>query len=59
MLGTFVGAIIGELTAEQTGIRDTMKPAVWATIGRVVGTTSKVGIAMAMWLALSVSAFWP
>ena len=59
IVGTFVGAIIGELTAEQTGIKDTMKPAAWATIGRVVGTTSKVGIAMAMWLVLTVSAFWP
>ena len=30
----------------------------WATIGRVLGTMSKIGIAMAMWIALSVSAFW-
>ncbi len=59
VMGTFVGAIIGELTIEQSTVRGTVKPAVWATIGRVVGTTSKVGIAMAMWLALSVSAFWP
>jgi hypothetical protein len=36
-----------------------MKPAIGATIGRVVGTTSKVGIAIAAWLMLSISAFWP
>ena len=59
VMGTFVGAIIGELTAEKSTVKGTMKPALWATIGRVVGTTSKVGIAMAMWLALSVAAFWP
>lgn len=59
VLGTFVGAVIGELTVEQATVRGTMRPAVWATIGRVLGTTTKVGIAMAMWLVLTVSAFWP
>ena len=52
-------ALVGELTGGQTTIKGTMKPAIGATIGRVVGTTSKVGIAIAMWLVLSVSAFWP
>ncbi len=59
VLGTFVGAIVGELTAEQSTLKGSMKPAIGATIGRVLGTTGKIGIAMAMWLALSVSAFWP
>lgn len=59
ILGTFAGAIIGELTAEQSTIKGSMKPAIGATIGRVLGTMGKIGIAMAMWMALSVSAFWP
>ena len=58
VLGTFVGAIIGELTAEQSTIKGSMKPAIGATIGRVLGTMGKIGIAMAMWMALSVSAFF-
>ena len=58
ILGTFVGAIIGELTAEQATIQGSMKPAIGATIGRVLGTMGKVGIAMAMWMVLSVSAFF-
>jgi uncharacterized protein YqgC (DUF456 family) len=59
VLGTFVGAIIGELTVEQATVKGSMKPAIGATIGRVVGTTSKVGITIAVWLMLSISAFWP
>jgi len=59
VLGTFVGAIIGELTADEATVKGSVKPAIGATIGRVLGTVGKVGIAMAMWLTLSVSAFWP
>jgi len=60
VLGTFAGAILGELSAgENATLGRTMRPALWATIGRVVGTSSKVGIAIVMWLTLSASAFWP
>lgn len=59
VLGTFVGAVVGELTAEQATVGGSMKPAVGATIGRVVGTGSKVGITIVVWLMLSVDAFWP
>lgn len=59
VLGTFVGAVIGELSVRDATLRGSMKPAIGATIGRVLGTTSKVGIAMAMWLVLTVSAYWP
>ena len=58
VLGTFVGAIIGELTAEQSTIKGSMKPAIGATIGRVLGTMGKIGIALAMWMTLSVDAFF-
>jgi len=59
VLGTFVGAVVGELTAEHATIKGSMKPAIGATIGRVLGTTAKLGIAMAMWMTLTVAAFWP
>ena len=59
VLGTFVGAMIGEFSGEEATVKGSMKPAIGATIGRIVGTTSKVGITIAVWLALSVSAFWP
>ena len=59
VVGTFVGALVGELSAERATVSGSMKPAIGATIGRVIGTTSKVGIGIAMWLGLTVSAFWP
>ena len=40
-------------------MKDSVKPAFGATVGRVVGTASKLGITIAMWLVLSIFAFWP
>ena len=68
VLGTLVGAIVGSfagaLIAEVSGptpmtVRDSMGPAIGASIGRVVGTFSKLGIAIVMWLVLSVAALLP
>ena len=59
ILGTFIGAIIAELSRENSTITGTMKPALGATIGRVVGTAGKMAVAVAIWLTLSVAAFWP
>ena len=60
VLGTFGGAVIGELSQdEEKRFRETLKPAMGATVGRILGTLSKVPIALAIWLALSVAAFWP
>ena len=59
VLGTFVGALLGELSDQRRTLGASMKPALAATIGRVIGTTSKAVITMAMWLVLSVAAFWP
>ena len=59
IIGTFAGAILGEMTAPETTIRSTLKPATGATIGRILGTLSKIPIAILVWLALSVAAFWP
>jgi uncharacterized protein YqgC (DUF456 family) len=59
ILGTFVGALIAELSRENATMRGTMKPALGATIGRVLGTAGKMAVAVAIWLTLSVAAFWP
>ena len=59
LLGTFAGAMVGELSAQETTMKDSVKPAFGATVGRVVGTAGKLGITIAMWLVLSLFAFWP
>lgn len=59
VIGTFIGAVVGEVTGEQAKtVRGSMKPALGATIGRVIGTVGKIGIAIAVWITLSVAAFW-
>ena len=57
-LGAFVGAILGELTVKEATVKGSIKPATGAAIGRVLGTLSKMPFAIAIWLALSISAFW-
>jgi len=71
VLGTFIGAILGELTvplppstdiensSTRTRVRESIKPATGAVIGRVLGTLSKLPIAIAVWVVLSIHAFWP
>lgn len=60
VIGTFLGAIAGELSGpEGKRLQQTFRPATGATIGRILGTLSKVPIAVAVWIALSVAAFWP
>ncbi len=59
LLGTFVGAVVGEWSAEDARLKQTMRPAFGATVGRVVGTASKMGITIAIWLVLTICAFWP
>jgi hypothetical protein len=59
LLGTFLGALAGEYSAIEGTMRGSVKPAFGATVGRVVGTASKMGIAIAVWLVLSFCAFWP
>lgn len=59
LVGTFVGAVMGEVTAEQAmTVRGSMRPAAGATVGRVLGTVAKVGIAMVVWVVLVVAAVW-
>jgi uncharacterized protein YqgC (DUF456 family) len=60
VVGSFTGAIVGEVTgATPMTVRGSMRPAVGASIGRVVGTLGKLGIAIVVWLVLSVGAFVP
>ena len=60
IVGTFVGAVAGELSSgTDTKVRDTLRPATGATIGRILGTLSKLPIAVAIWAGLSIAAFWP
>ena len=58
LIGTFLGAMAGELTLPDQDWRGTLRPATGATVGRVLGTLSKIPIAVAMWIALVVAAFW-
>lgn len=59
VIGTFVGATMGELTADKATLRGSIKPATGATVGRILGTVGKLGVGVAVWLMLSVLAFWP
>ena len=54
VLGTFIGAVLGELSAggDEARFGDTMRPATGATIGRVMGTLVKVPVAAAVWALL-------
>jgi uncharacterized protein YqgC (DUF456 family) len=55
--GTFAGAVLGEISAEQAmPMMRSLRPAAGATIGRVLGTVAKVGIAMVVWLVLVIAA---
>lgn len=40
-------------------VRGSLKPATGATIGRILGTLSKLPIGIIIWLALTVAALWP
>lgn len=59
LIGTFAGAVIGEISGEKAKtVGGSLKPATGATIGRVLGTVGKMAIAIAVWITLSVAAFW-
>lgn len=62
LAGTLLGAVLGELSAQrQSGqglaLSSTLRPALWATLGRLLGTTGKLALAVAMWVALTIDAF--
>jgi len=58
--GSFFGAVVAEVTgAAPRTVRESMKPAIGASVGRVLGTFAKIGVAIVIWLVLSVAAFAP
>ena len=60
IVGTFIGAIVGEMTGrDPQTLQGSVKPAIGASIGRIIASMSKVGIALAVWIVLCVAAFWP
>ncbi len=60
IVGTFIGAIVGEMTGrDPQTLQGSVKPAIGASIGRIVASMSKVGIALAVWIGLCVTAFLP
>jgi len=59
LVGTFLGALAGETTGRRpSSLRGSIKPAAGATVGRVLGSMSKLGIGLVVWIVLSVAAFW-
>jgi uncharacterized protein YqgC (DUF456 family) len=53
VLGTFVGAYLGETTGPQARSGEqALKPAIAATLARLVATVAKVGAALAAWALL-------
>ncbi len=54
IVGCFVGALVGEMTGKQPRTAgEAMKPALGASIGRALGTTGKLIIAIVVWAVLS------
>ena len=59
LLGTFAGAILGEMLADESkAVKETLRPATGATIGRILGTLAKIPVALTIWIALSLAAFF-
>ncbi len=58
LAGTFLGALGGEALVRSEP-RDAVKPAVFATVGRLAGTAVKAGIGGAIWLVLVGAALVP
>jgi len=59
LLGTFAGALLGEMNDPENKktADEAFKPAAAATLGRVLGTVGKAGIAGVVWLVLTAAAF--
>lgn len=57
LIGAFVGTFAGTLIAESTGkdpklTRDSLKPALWATLARAMGTAAKLAITLSSLILL-------
>lgn len=62
LIGAVGGAAAGAWTGELTGGREhvaALRSGVGAGLGRLGGTLGKFAVAVAMWLTITVAAFWP
>ena len=58
ILGCGVGAVIGELKASpDSRLKDTIKPATGAVVGRILGALAKLPWAFVVWVLLAVALF--
>jgi hypothetical protein len=55
--GAFLGALIAEIGIARKSMRGSMKPAVWAAMGRIAGSTGKIAVTLTLWVLLSVATF--
>ncbi|MEE2681813.1 MAG: DUF456 domain-containing protein [Planctomycetota bacterium] len=56
ILGCGIGAILGELKATPDAqLKDTIRPAAGAVIGRILGALAKLPCALVVWIMLSVA----
>jgi hypothetical protein len=59
ILGTFGGALLGEMTRKDLkSPQQSLKPALGATIGKVLATLAKIPIALTIWITLAIAVFW-
>jgi len=58
-IGAAIGAVAGELRDPNKRLRDMIRPASGAALGRLLGTIGKLPCGVAAWIALVVAAFWP
>lgn len=59
IIGSFAGAWIGEVGIARQSMRGSMKPATWAAVGRILGTTGKFAVTVVLWVLLCAAAFYP
>lgn len=59
IVGTFAGAFLAEMTVHEATVRGSVKPAMGASIGRILGTAGKLAVAISVWVILTFVAFVP
>lgn len=62
LLGACIGAALGAVAMELYGggqLKAAVRSGVGAGIGRFWGTVAKISVGAAMWLILTIAAFWP
>ena len=54
VVGTFIGAVLGETSGQKPmAVGDSVKPAMGASLGRIMGTTIKMLCAIVIWAVIS------